>query len=363
MQRRDFVRRALLTTLGASAAGCGLKREPEAPNVLTSPSIRWRLASSFPSAVDTLWGAATQLAARVSELTEGRFQIQAFQAGELVPALQVFDAVSTGSVEAGHTASHYYGGKNSALGFDTGLPFGLNSRQQIAWLNDAGGRELINEVLADFSIRSFSGGCTGAQAGGWFKRRISSLDDLKGLKFRMPGIGGEVLSRMGASIQVTPSAEIYLALETGAIDGCEFVGPYDDEKLGFYKAAKYYTFPGWHEPGPTSTFYVNESAWQKLPRHYQIAFEVAAAEASADMLSKYDAKNAQALKRLLEKGVTLVHYPEDVLTTARRIAFGYYDELSGQNPAFRKIYSAWKDTRAETGAWLELSELDQKLLS
>lgn len=328
-----------------------------------SPEIRWRLASSFPETLDAIWGAAPQVAHRVSQLTAGKFQISVHPAGELVPPLQVFDAVSSGAVHVGHTASTYYIGKTPAMAFATGLPFGLNARQQNAWLRVGGGRQLVNELLDDFNIISLQGGNTGAQSGGWFKRPVRSMDDLHGMKIRMPGLGGRVMDRMGATIQNISGGEIYMALERGVIDAAEFVAPYDDEKLGFQEVADYYMYPGWHEPGSSLEFYINKQHWSELPDLYKAAFEAATAEANADMLAKYDSHNAAALQRLKESGVQTFIYPRDVLETARSTAFDLYEELSLAEPAFRAIYGPWKRFREETGTWLSLSELDQSLLT
>jgi TRAP-type mannitol/chloroaromatic compound transport system substrate-binding protein len=280
MKRRDVLKGAGVGLLGAAAA----VRADEAP------AIRWRLASSFPKSVDAIYGAAERLARRVGEITGGKFQIRVFAGGEIVPGLQVMDAVGQGTVECGQTAGYYYVGKNMAFAFETAVPFGLNARQQIAWMYAGGGRELMRDLYTEHGVVMFPGGNTGVQMGGWFRREIKSLADLKGLKMRIPGLGGQIMARLGAVPQTLAGGDIYPALESGALDATEWVGPYDDEKLGFHKVAKHYYYPGWWEPGPQISFYVNLKKWQELPPAYRAAFEAATVEANMYMLAEYDAK-------------------------------------------------------------------------
>ncbi len=347
MNRRELLKGAGLT-LGAGFLGTSHADD--------LPAVRWRLASSFPKSLDTIYGAAEQLAARVRAMTGERFQIRVFAAGEIVPGLQVLDAVSQGTVEAGHSAGYYYVGKDMTFAFDTALPFGLTARQQNAWMYHGGGLALLREFLRDYHVISFPGGNTGAQMGGWFRKEIKSVADLKGLKMRIPGLGGQILARLGGVPQTLAGGDIYPALERGAIDATEWVGPYDDEKLGFYKIARYYYYPGWWEGGPQLSFYVNLKKWHSLPAAYQAAFEAAAAEANVQMLAAYDAKNPLALQRLLRAGVKLRAYPKDVMLAARRAAFALYEEEASRNPAFRRIYTEWKKFRDASQQWLKVSE-------
>ena len=252
------------------------------------PRIRWRMATSWPESLDALYGGAAAIAARVGEMSDGHFEIIPYAAGELVPGLQVLDAVQNGSVECGHTASYYYIGKNSALAFGTAVPFGLSAQQQNAWLYEGGGNEAMNRLFADFGVLGFPAGNTGAQMGGWFKQRVETVADLQGLKMRIPGFGGEVMASLGVNVQALPGSEIFLALERGAIDAAEWVGPYDDEKLGLWKAAKYYYHPGWWEPSATLHALVNQRAWQTLPTTYQQMFRTAASEANLKVLARYE---------------------------------------------------------------------------
>lgn len=359
MRRRAFIGKAGLgaaAAAGAMASGCGPSAAPEAGGSPAEGRVIWRLASSFPPGLDTIFGAGNVLAERVKQITGGRFQIHVSAAGEIVPGLQVMDAVQSGSVQVGHTAGYYYIGKNPALAFDTSLPFGLSARQQQAWLYQGGGLALMREVYGDFNIVNFPGGNTGAQMGGWFRQEIQGLADLKGLKMRIPGMGGKVMDRLGVSVQVLAGPEIYPALERSAIDATEWVGPYDDEKLGFHKVARHYYYPGWWEPGPTLSFLVNRDAWAKLPATYQAAFEAAAYEANTTMITRYDAQNPAALKRLVANGVQLHAFSDDILQAAGKA----FDELVAEEAAadagYAKIYDAWKTFRDDSVGWFATAE-------
>lgn len=351
MERRDFLKKAAGAGIAASAAAV-----VSAPAIAAEPQVRWRLASSFPKSLDTIYGGADVLAKRVAELTDGKFQIRVFAAGEIVPGLQVLDAVQNGTVEIGHTCSYYYVGKNKAFGFDTSMPFGLTARQQNAWMYFGNGRKLMKELFDQYKIHVLPGGNTGAQMGGWFTKPINSLNDIKGLKMRIPGLGGEIMARLGAVPQTLAGGDIYPALEKGTIDATEWVGPYDDEKLGFYKIAKNYYYPGFWEPGPQISFYINQDQWAKLPKSYQAALEAAAAESNITMVAEYDYKNPQALARLLGNGVKLQRYPKDVLIAAQKAAAAIYEEEAAKNPIFKKIYTDWLAFRNVEHRWFSLTE-------
>ncbi|HUR40931.1 MAG TPA: TRAP transporter substrate-binding protein [Verrucomicrobiae bacterium] len=322
----------------------------------SAPVVKWRVQSSFPKSLDTIHGGAEHVARRVAEITDGRFHIAVFAAGEIVPPFQVLDAVQNGTVEAGHTASYYYFGKDPTFAFGTAVPFGLNARQQNAWLYQGGGLELMRELYATHNVIQFPAGNTGAQMGGWFRREIHGLADLKGLKFRIAGLGGVVLARLGAVPQQIGGPDIYPALEKGTIDAAEWVGPYDDEKLGFHKVAPHYYYPGFWEGGPTLDFIVNKQAWEALPRAYQAALEAAAAESNLRMLAKYDALNTAAIKRLIAAGVQLHAYPPEVMRAAYIEATKYYEETSVTNPRFRKVYESMRAFRNEVVPWHSLAE-------
>lgn len=350
MERRKFLKRA----------GAGLAAGVVAAPALAAgePEVRWRLASSFPRSLDTIYGAAELLAKRVAGLTGGKFQIRVFAANELVPGLQVLDEVGRGTVECGHTASYYYVGKNKAFAFDTALPFGLTARQQNAWLYYGGGLELMRGLFREHGVINFPGGNTGVQMAGWFRREIKSAADLKGIKMRIPGIGGEIMARLGVVPQTLAGPDIYPALEKGTLDAAEWVGPYDDEKLGFHKVAKHYYYPGWWEGGPTLSFLVNVREWEKLPASYREAFEVAAAEANLHMLAEYDAKNPAALARLLKAGAKLHPFPRDVMAAALAAAEQLYTEEAARNPVFRRIFESWRRFRSDEFQWFRVAELN-----
>lgn len=360
VDRRRFLGKALAGAAGgALVTSCG-NAEGEAgagaPGIQAQPNVQWRLASSFPRALDAIYGSAERLAERVAALTDGRFRIRVYPGGELVPPFQVMDAAQQGTVQMAHTASYYFVGKSPVLAFDCAVPFGLTARQQSAWLYDGGGLELMNEAYAPFNIMTFPGGNTGGQMGGWFKREINTVADLRGLKMRIPALGGEVMNRLGATVQVLAGGEIYPALERGAIDATEWVGPYDDEKLGLHKAARYYYYPGWWEPGPSISFLVNRPAWERLPALYQEAFRTAARSAADSMLTIYDARNPEALERLLAGGVQLRRFSPDIMQAAHRVSLEIMEQNAAADAGYRKVYDAWKKFRESSMRWFGTTE-------
>jgi TRAP-type mannitol/chloroaromatic compound transport system substrate-binding protein len=290
-------------------------------------------------------------------MSGGGFKIEPFAAGEIVPGLEVLDAVQAGSVECGHTSSFYYIGKNPAFAFGTAVPFGLSAQQQNAWLYEGGGNEAMDALYADFGTKSFPAGNTGGQLGGWFKRPVEGLGSLKGLKMRIPGLGGKVMARLGVNVQVLPGGEIYLALERGAIDAAEFTGPYDDEKLGLHKAAKYCYNPGWWEPGPSLAALVNLKAWNALPSEYQAIFSSACYEANIAILSQYEFRNSEALLRLQQKGINFEAYGDDILTAAKEATEEMFAELSAEDPGFRQLLERWRLFKRQIINWNRLNEL------
>ncbi len=345
-------RRKFLTAAGGAAAAT-----IAAPAIAQSlPEVRWRCASSFPKSLDTIYGGAEVIAKRVAAITGGKFQIRVFAAGEIVPAFGVVDAIQQGTVECSHTASYYFVGKNKTFAFDTTLPFGLNQRQQNAWIYYGGGLELMRAFFRDFGMISFPAGNTGVQMGGWWRKEVHSLADLKGKKMRIAGLGGEVMARLGAVPQQIAGGDIYPALERGAIDSAEWVGPYDDEKLGFYKVAPHYYYPGWWESNSMYSLYVNIKEWEKLPKEYQAALEAACYEANIDMMAKYDFKNPKALQSLVKNGVKLHSFSPDILKAAQKASFELYEEESTKNPAWKKIYEPWKKFREEEFLWHRSAE-------
>jgi TRAP-type mannitol/chloroaromatic compound transport system substrate-binding protein len=360
VKRRKFLGNAAIGTASAAALGACTQTNTTAESTAQTtdlPQIRWRMATSWPKSLDTIYGGAQTVCDRISAMTDGRFTITPFAAGEIVPGLQVLDAVQAGTVECGHTASYYYVGKNPALGFGTTVPFGLNAQQQNAWLYHGGGLEAMHKLYADFGAINFPAGNTGVQMGGWFKQQINSVSDLNGLKMRIPGLGGEVMSRLGVNVQVLPGGEIFLALERGAIDAAEWVGPYDDEKLGLNDAAQYYYYPGWWEPGATLEVQVNRAEWDKLPKEYQEIFQEAARDANLNMLAQYDTLNREALERLVSGGTQLIAYSQEILQAAQEAAFELYEENAAQDATFKEIYEQWRGFREQIYEWHQINEL------
>ena len=348
MERRSFIKKA---SVGAAAGAIA------APALAQSqPTLNWRLASSFPKSLDTIFGAAETFSQRVSQLTNGKFNIRVFAGGEIVPALQVMDAVQAGTVEMGHTASYYYFGKDPTFAFDCAVPFGLNSRQQTAWFDQGGGKALLREFFKDYGIINFLGGNTGCQMGGWFRKEIKTVQDLNGLKMRIGGFAGRVMQRLGLVPQQIAGGDIYPALEKGTLDAAEWVGPYDDEKLGFQKVAPHYYAPGWWEAGPQLSFYVGIKEWEKLPKDFQAAIEVATYEAHVVMQAEYDAKNPAALARLLKGGVKLHNFSKEIMDACNKAAIEVMDEEAAKNAKFKKIYEPWKRFRQDQNQWASVAE-------
>ena len=358
MKRRSFVRKTAAGVAGAGIlAGCGNQSgDNSAAGGSSLPRVTWRLASSFSRSLDTIYGAAEVLAERVSAMTGGRFTIRVYPGGEIVPALEVLGATQNRTVHIGHTASYYYVGKNPALAFDTGVPFGLTARQHNAWLYRAGGLELMRSVFADFNILNFPGGNTGTQMGGWFRRPVDTAADLRGLKMRIPAVGGQVMARLGVNVQLIAGGEIYSALERGAIDATEWVGPYDDEKLGLNKIADYYYYPGWWEPSAGLSFYVNMDAWNELPEAYREILASATAEANLSMLASYDAKNPAAYQRLLDGGTDIRPFSADILTAAHRETTAYLDENAASDETYAGILASYRSFGEASRKWFSTAE-------
>src|ERR1043166_5471980 len=348
MQRRSFLKQAGAGLAAASVAAPALAQ--------SQPTVNWRLASSFPKSLDTIFGAADTLSRRVAAATAGKFNIKVFAAGEIVPAFSVVDAVQNATVECAHTAPYYFFGKDPTFAFSCAIPFGMNARQQNAWMYHGGGMELMREFFKDYNIINFPAGNTGAQMGGWFRKEIKTVNDLKGLKMRIGGTGGLPLTKLGVVPQQIPGGEIYPSLEKGTIDAAEWVGPYDDEKLGFYKVAKFYYYPGWWEGGPELDLFVNLKAWEALPKDYQSILEGACYEANMDMLAKYDALNPAALKRLVANGVKLQPFSTDILAASYKSTQEEYEEIAGRNTKFKKVYDAWKTFRADQVQGFSIAE-------
>lgn len=345
MERRTFIKAAATAGVLGAPAIAGAQQQ-----------VKWRLASSWPKSLDTIYGGAETVAKRVAVATGGKFEIRVFGPGEVVPAFQVADAVQQGTVECAHTASVFFFGKDPTFALDGQIPFGMTSRQMTAWMYDGGGLQLLREFYRDYNIVNFPTGNTGTQMGGWFRKEIKSLADLKGLKFRIGGFGGLVLERLGVVPQNIPGGDIYPSLEKGTIDAAEFIGPYDDEKLGLHKIAKYYHYPSYWDPCGQITMYVNAKAWEALPKEYQAIFEAACAEAHVEMQAKYDSRNPAALKRLVASGVQLKPFPRDVAETAWKRANELFAEISAKNAKWNKIYTHFAKFRDDENLWFRFAE-------
>lgn len=366
MERRKF-----LTSAGAAAGAgllmtaCGKKEEaapapqaaaPAAPAVATGQTIRWRLASSFPKALDTIYGAAETFAAKVKEMTGGKFEISVHPGGELVPPFGVVDAVQQGTVECAHTAPYYFFGKDETFALDCTIPFGLNSRQTTAWMYQGNGLKLLREFYAQYNIVNFPMGNSGAQMGGWYRKEIKSLADMKGLKMRIGGFGGRILEGIGGVPQNIPAGEIYQALEKGTIDATEWIGPYDDQKLGFFKVAQFYAYPAWWEGGTQLSLYVSDKAYNALSPEYKEILACAAAYAHTEMQAKYDARNPLALKELVAGGTKLFRLPKDVMDAAFKFSQEHYAELSAKNPNWQKVFADYEAFRRDQNQWFRFAE-------
>jgi TRAP-type mannitol/chloroaromatic compound transport system substrate-binding protein len=348
MERRSFVKQAGLAGVLAAASAPAI--------VHAQANIRWRLASSFPKSLDTIFGAADVFAKKVSEMTGGKFQVSVHAGGELMPPFGVVDGVQNGTVEMAHTAPYYFFGKDETFALGCAVPFGLNSRQMSAWMVEGNGLKLMREFYRNYNIINFLGGNTGAQMGGWYRKEIKSVADIKGMKMRIGGFAGRVLERMGGVPQNIPGGEIYSALEKGTIDAAEWVGPYDDQKLGFNKVAPNYYYPGWWEGGPQLDFYINTKAYDGLSAEYKAIVECAAAQAHIDMQAKYDAKNPQALKSLVGSGTKLFKFPRDVMDLAFKESMAIYSELSAKNPNWKKVYEDMAAFRRDQNLWFRFAE-------
>jgi TRAP-type mannitol/chloroaromatic compound transport system substrate-binding protein len=350
MQRRRFLN-------GAGAGVAGILAAGAAPAFAQGAGeIKWRLASSFPKGLETLYGTADHLSRRIAAATGGKFQIQVFAAGEIVPGLQVVDAVQNGTVQIGHTAPYYFVGKDPTFAFGTAVPFGLNARQINAWWYAGGGEALMNGFFKDYGMRALLCGNTGAQMGGWYRKEIKSVADLKGLKLRTAGMAGDVLARLGVVPQQIAAGEVYSALEKGTIDGAEFVGPYDDEKLGLAKVAKYYYYPGWWEGGASLALVINAKAWEALPKEYQAIVEAAAHEGNTLMLARYDAANPTALKRLVASGAQLRAFPRPVMEAGYQASMAMFADISAKNPRFKAVYEHMAKFLEDQVLWFRVAE-------
>jgi TRAP-type mannitol/chloroaromatic compound transport system substrate-binding protein len=366
MKRRDFLGKAGAGALlgGACLAGCKQTQAPssaapENPANSASPveGITWKLVTTWPKNFPGLGTGANNLARLIGEMSGGRLQVKVYGASELVPALEIFDAVSRGTAELGHGAAYYWKGKSTAAQFFAAVPFGLTGQEMNAWLYYGGGMELWREVYAPFGLIPAAAGNSGVQMAGWFNREINSLEDLQGLKMRIPGLGGEVLRRAGGTPVNLPGGEIFTSLQSGAIDATEWVGPYNDLAFGLYKAAKYYYYPGWHEPGTTLECLINQAAFETLPADLQHIVMNACRVVNEDMLAEYTARNNAALQTLTaEHHVDVRRLPDAVLERLRELSNAVVGEVAEQDPISGKVYASYKQFRDQVAAWHNISE-------
>jgi TRAP-type mannitol/chloroaromatic compound transport system substrate-binding protein len=350
MKRRDFIK-----VTGIGVAGAATMAAPAIAQSM--PELKWRMTTSWPKSLDTLHGGAEIMAKMVGEVTDNKFQIQTFAAGEIVPGLQVLDAVQNATVEIGHTASYYYFGKDPTFTFGSSVPFGPNQRLNQAWYMLGGGKEILNEFYKNYNVVSLLAGNTGCQMGGWFRKEINSVEDLQGLKFRIGGFAGRVLQKLGAVPQQIAGGDIYPALEKGTIDGAEWVGPYDDEKLGFYKVAPHYYYPGWWEGGPMLLGVVNLDKWNALPKYYQSVLEQAGQYANSWMMAKYDQLNPMALRKLLASGAKLHAFPPAVMEASFKAARELHSEVAATNANFKKVLESLTAFSNNGYQWFQVAEV------
>jgi len=348
MDRRKFA-----VTAGVGAAGAVMGAPAIAQQ---NPTVKWRWVSSFPKTLVSSWPMTQAFAKRVGELTDGKFQIQLFGPGEIVAPLAVLDAVQSGAVEAGLSASFFYYGKDPSFAFGTAIPFGLNTRQHQAWVYQGGGLELLNEFHGKYGVHYVPMGLTGAQMGGWYRKEIKSLKDFDGLKMRISGMGGQIMQKLGVTPQQLAASDVYAALERGVIDAVEYTTPADDEILGLHKVAKYYYYPGWWEGSVQIGHFINQQKWAELPERYKIAVQTVAREQEQQIITYFDAKNAAALRRLVSLGVEIKTFPRDTMTAAYKATFEHLDELAAKNPTFKKLLDHYMAFRADSLLWFRVAE-------
>ncbi|MBW8191783.1 TRAP transporter substrate-binding protein DctP [Neiella marina] len=329
----------------------------QATNAHNQQTYKWKLVTSWPKNFPGLGTAPERFAEQVNVMSGGRLQIKVYGANQLVPAMQVFDSVSAGTVEMGHSGSYYWKGKVPAAQFFCAVPFGMTAQEMSSWLHYGGGMALWQELYAPFNLVPLAGGSAGVQMGGWFNKEINSVDDLNGLKMRLPGLGGEVLSRLGGVPVSLPGGEIFTSLQTGAIDATEWVGPYNDLAFGLHEAAKYYYYPGWHEPGSTMEFIVNQEALSALPDDLQAIVRNAARAASQDMIDEYTFRNIAALEKIQAlEGVTIKRFPDSVLAALQQTSEALLAEQAAADPEMDKVYQSFLQFRAGVTRYHNLTE-------
>lgn len=348
MKRRQFLKGAGAATL---ATGALMSTVAQA-----APEYKWKMVTTWPKNFPGLGTGANNLAKLIGDMSNGRIQVKVYGANELVGALEIFDAVSRGTAQMGHGAAYYWKGKSPAAQFFAAVPFGLTAQEMNSWLYHGGGMELWEELYAEFGLVPGAAGNTGVQMGGWFNKEINSVDDLKGLKMRIPGLGGEVLKRAGGTPVLLPGGEIFPALQSGAIDATEWVGPYNDAAFGLNKAAKFYYYPGWHEPGTTLETFINKKAFEELPEDLQLIVRMAIRIANQDVLADFTAKNNRALEQLISQGVELRKYPDEVLAKLKALSDEVLAEEAAKDAKTKKVYESFNKFREQATKWHEVSE-------
>ncbi len=357
MKRRDWLAGAGLAALGAGLAGCGGPSGEGGTGVSIGPVRTWKMVTTWPANLPGLGTGAQALADLITRASGGRLRVKLYAGGELVPPFEVFDAVSRGTAEMGHGAAYYWKGKSEAASFFCAVPFGLNAQEMNGWLQHGGGMALWRELYAGFNLVPFAAGNTGVQMAGWFRRDIQSLDDLKGLRMRIPGLGGEVMARLGVATVNLPGAEIFTAMQTGAIDATEWVGPYNDLAFGLHRVAPYYYGPGWQEPGPTLECMIHKPAFEALPDDLKAIVEACCAAVNDAMLAEFTARNQQALAQLVEQhGVQLRSFPPAVLAALKATSETVLEEIAARDPMARRVYDSMRAFRDLAGAWHRISE-------
>ena len=366
MKRRDFLKKAGIGVAAAAAGITGLvacakeeeeKKEVAAPAVVAKPAYKWRMTSTWPPKLPVLQEGADRIAQRIKELSDGRLEIEVYAGGELVPPLETFQAVADGTVECGTGAAYYWAGKEPACQWFAAVPFGMNAQGMSAWFHGGDGLKLWEETYAPFNVIPRPGGSTGVQMGGWFNKKIETIDDYKGLKMRIPGLGGKVVAKAGGTVVLVAGGEIFTNLERGVIDSTEWVGPYHDLRMGFYQAAKYYYYPGWHEPGTYLEFIFNKKAYESLPMDLQHIVDAACAEAEVWALAQFDANNGAALQTLInEHNVQVIKFPDAVLDALRPLALEVVEEEAAKSAMATKVNESFKKFQKVVGTWGSISE-------
>ncbi|MCK5087465.1 MAG: TRAP transporter substrate-binding protein DctP [Melioribacteraceae bacterium] len=361
LNRKDFIKKSSVVAAavgtGTLLSSCGKAGESGSPAIHTSKNYEWKMVTTWPPHFPIVGDGADRLAKNIETMSEGQMKIQVYGGGELIPPFETFDAVSQGIVQMGHATPYYWAGKAPASQFFSSIPFGMNTQQTNAWLYNGGGLELWRELYSDFNLVPFPGGNTGGQMGGWFNKKINSVSDLKGLKMRMPGIGGKVITEAGGSAILSPGGEIYTNLERGVIDATEWIGPYHDYLMGFNRIAKYYYFPGWHEPTGVLELMVNKSAYEELPNHLKEIIKSASNTSNIEMLTEFETKNFEYLEKLKnEEQVDILKFPDEVLNKLEKITKEVIQEIVLKDSMSKKVYDSYSKFQKNISSWTDISD-------